>query len=156
MRRKILKIAIIVLVAAFVLAQFVRPDQTAPATIPAETLEASTEVPDDVAAIFARSCADCHTNNTYYPWYSQVAPVNWWLDNHVKEGRRELNFSVWATYADKRKARKLDEICEQVQKGEMPLPSYLWVHRDAGLKPGESERICEWTRAEKAKLPPQQ
>ena len=68
------------------------------------------------------------------------------------DGRREVNFSVWNTYETKRKVRKLDEICEQVETGEMPLPSYLWVHYDAALKPGEAEIICNWTRTEKERL----
>lgn len=152
MLKRIVKIAVVILAAAFVVIQFIRPDHANPPEVAAETLEASTQLPADVGAILSRSCADCHTNRTVYPWYSNVAPFSWYLADHIKDGRREVNFSVWNTYETKRKVRKLDEICEQVETGEMPLPSYLWVHYDAALKPGEAEIICNWTRTEKERL----
>lgn len=155
MIKKIIKIILIVLVVAFIFGQFIRPSHENPPVVEAEILRASTTVPSDVDAILKRSCADCHSNETSYPWYSQITPVNWFLDNHIQDGRRELNTSVWNTYPVKKKARKLDEICDQVEKGEMPLPSYLWIHWDAGLKPGDAQLLCDWARSEKAKLPPE-
>jgi hypothetical protein len=142
--KKIVKIVVIVLVAAFAVAQFVRPNQTNPAVNPAETLEASVPVPGNVEEILKRSCNDCHSNTTSYPWYAQVSPVSWFLDNHIQDGRRELNFSIWNTYTAKRKDKKLDEVCEQVKTGEMPLPSYLWIHRDAALREGDANILCDW------------
>src|SRR4051812_46577174 len=103
--------------------------------VQSETLEASTVVPTDVEAIFARSCADCHSNRTAYPWYSYVSPVSWLLADDINSGRRELNISTWNTTDIKRKVRKLDKICEEVQDGEMPLQSYLWIHWSAKLQP---------------------
>jgi hypothetical protein len=150
--KRIIKIVIIVLAVAFVAIQFYRPDQTLPPENPTETLEASTKVPDDVEMILTRSCADCHSNRTSYPWYSNVSPFSWFLANHITEGRRELNLSVWNTYETKKKTRKLGDICDQVEKGEMPLPSYLWIHWDAKLKPGEAKILCEWTDAEANRL----
>lgn len=152
MLKKILKIAAIVIVAALIVVQFIRPDFTNPPVNEAETLEASVQVPENIKAIMKRSCSDCHTNTTVYPWYSQISPVSWWLKNHIDEGRRELNFSVWATYQPKRKAKKLEEVCEQINEKEMPLPSYTWVHRDAILSAEESKVLCDWATAEKAKI----
>lgn len=145
--KKILKIAAIVLVLALIVAQFIQPDRTNPPVNAAETLEASAAVPEDVKNVFARACADCHTNNTSYPWYAKVSPVSWWMQNHINEGRHELNLSVWATYNDRRKNKKLDEICEQVRSREMPLPSYLWIHRDAKLSDNEINLLCSWTES---------
>ena len=142
--KKILKIVLIVLAVAFVIAQFIRPDQANPAINPAETVEASVQVPDNVEAILKRSCNDCHTNTTTYPWYSQISPFSWFLNNHIQDGRRELNWSVWNTYAAKKKSHKLEEVCEQVKTGEMPLPSYLWIHRDAVLQDGDTNILCDW------------
>jgi hypothetical protein len=152
MVKKILKIAAIVLALAFVAIQFIRPDIANPPEVAGETLEASTQIPADVGAILSRSCADCHSNRTIYPLYSNVAPFSWLLANHIRDGRQELNVSVWNTYDKRRKERKLDDICDQVEIGEMPLPSYLWIHWDAKLKEGEATKICDWTKAEKERL----
>jgi hypothetical protein len=150
--KKTLKIIVIVLVAGFAAIQFVRPDMTNPPVIEAETLAASTALPDDVKNILARSCADCHSQTTNYPWYSYIQPSAWFLADHIAEGRRELNFSIWNTYAPDRKRRKLDEICEQVRSREMPLPSYLWLHGEARLTDAEIRVLCEWTARETEKI----
>lgn len=152
MFKKILKITIIVLVVAFVIGQFIRPNFTNPPVVEAETLAASTEVPADVQSVLSRSCSDCHSNETRYPWYSKVTPFNWFLANHIKDARREMNFSVWNTYTPKKKMKKLEELCEQVEEGEMPLPSYLWIHRDAILAEGEAVMLCNWAKEESARI----
>lgn len=150
--RKALKIIAIVLFVAFVAIQFYRPNRTVPPIVEAETLEASTQVPEAVEQILTRSCNDCHTNKTNYPWYSQIAPASLFLASHVEEGRRHLNFSVWNTYETRRKRRKLDEICEQITERYMPLPSYLWIHWDAKLSDEDIKTLCDWTDSEKAGL----
>jgi hypothetical protein len=150
--KKTLKIIAIVLFIAFIAIQFYRPDRTAPPIVESETLEASTRVPEEVERILIKSCNDCHTNKTNYPWYSQIAPASLFLASHVDEGRRELNFSIWNTYETRRKRRKLDEICEQVTERYMPLPSYLWIHWDAKLSDENIKILCDWAEQEKAKL----
>ena len=155
MIKKIIKIVLVVLALALIIGQFIRPSHVNPPIVQAETLQASTTVPPEVDTILKRSCGDCHSSETSYPWYSQITPVNWFLNDHIQDGRRELNMSVWNTYPNKKKARKLDELCDQVLKGEMPLPSYLWIHWDAALKPGEADLLCNWAKSEKAKLPPE-
>ena len=150
--KKILKIVAVVFVAAFVIAQFFRPDQTLPPTVQADTLEATTQVPANVAQVLKRSCNDCHSNQTVYPWYASITPFSYLLQNHIDEGRSKLNFSVWNTYDAKRKARKLDQICDQVIGGEMPLNQYLWIHRDAKLSDEDKRLLCDWEQAERDKI----
>lgn len=151
--KKFLKIALIALAVIFVALQFKQPDRTNPPENPADTLEARLNVPADVKAVLDRSCADCHTNRTSWPFYSYIAPMSWFVADHVHEGRRELNFSVWGTYEPRRQRRKLNEICEQVESGAMPLESYLIIHRNAKLAPEEAQLLCTWAKAEEAKLP---
>lgn len=154
MLKKILKIVTLVLFIGFVVIQFIRPDFTNPSVNAADTLENSTQLPDNVNQILSRSCADCHSNETKYPWYSKIQPSAWFLKDHIDEGRHELNFSVWNTYEPRRKKRKLDEICEQIESREMPLPSYLWIHGDAKMSDEDIKTLCDWTKAESAKITP--
>ncbi len=146
---KAIKIVIVLLVFAFATLQFFQVDRTNPPIVEAETLAAAVNVPENVQAIFDRSCNDCHSNNTVYPWYSKVQPSGWFVKDHIDDGRRHLNFSVFNTYENKRKVKKLEEICEQVESKEMPLPSYLWLHRDAAMRDGEAKILCDWVEKEK-------
>ena len=151
--RKVLKVIALFLIVGFVAIQFYRPDFTNPPVIEAETLRATTSVPENIRSILKRSCNDCHSNETVYPWYSNVAPFSWSLAEHIVEGRRELNLSVWNTYSAKKKRHKLDEICEQVTTDAMPHEQYLWIHRDARLSEEDKKILCVWAESEKAKIP---
>jgi hypothetical protein len=139
---KWVKSIFIALAVIFVLIQFVRPDRTNPPLDPARKLQA----PPQVAAILDRSCRDCHSNETDWPWYTNIAPISWWLADHVKEGRHELNLSEWNGYTARRKGRKLKEICEQIKDGEMPLPSYVRLHAKAKLSDADRETLCTWAQ----------
>ena len=150
--KKKLKIIALIFFALFLAAQFIRPDRTNTPVVQAETLEAAARVPENVETILARSCNDCHTNTTAYPWYSNVTPFNFFLAHHIEEGRGQLNFSIWNGYETARKRRKLDQVCEQAKEGLMPLPSYLWIHRDAKLSVEDVNLLCDWTDAERANL----
>lgn len=110
------------------------------------------QVPDSVLSILKRSCYDCHSNRTNYPWYVNISPVNLLLAYHVKNGKKELNFSEFSQYNTRRMKSKLSSINEQVEKREMPLDSYLWMHKDAGLTDAEIELIKEWTARAKSAL----
>jgi hypothetical protein len=98
------------------------------------------------------SCYDCHSNHTDYPWYSKITPVNWWLNNHINEGKKELNFSTFSTGSFKRKDKKMKEIDEQVDKHEMPLDSYLWIHKDAKLNDAQRKLIIDWSKTSRQKI----
>lgn len=148
MWRKIFKITFVVVIVALIVVQFIRPNFSNPPVVAAETLYASTEVPNEVQQVLARSCIDCHSNETRYPWYSKISPFSWLLANHIDDGRRELNFSLWNTYSPKKKVRKLEELCEQVEQSEMPLPSYLWIHREAVMADGDAALLCSWAKTE--------
>lgn len=154
MLKKILKITALVLLVGFVVIQFIRPDFTNPPINAADKIENSMQIPENVKTILNRSCADCHSNETKYPWYSKIQPSAWFLKDHIDEGRREMNFSVWNTYEPRRKKRKLDEICEQIEIKEMPLPSYLWIHGEAKLSEEDIKTLCDWTKTESAKIVP--
>lgn len=151
--KKILKIAAIILVAVVIVSQFFRPTFSNPELVAGQSIEDTIAVPAEVQMVLSRSCNDCHSNKTVYPWYSQVTPFNWFLAGHIEEGRAEMNFSEWNTYSAKKKAHKLEEICEMVESGAMPLPSYLYIHRDAALTADQTKMLCDWAKAERAKLP---
>jgi hypothetical protein len=101
-------------------------------------------VPTDVQNILKTSCYDCHSNNTAYPWYNNIQPVAWFLADHVKEGKGELNFSEFATYPIGRQYRKLAEINNEVKDGEMPLSSYTLIHGNAKLNDQQKLAVSNW------------
>ncbi len=150
--KKAFKIFVLLIFAAFIVIQFFRIDKTNPPIAEGNNIEAALAVPADVSMILSRSCADCHSNNTVYPWYSNIQPAAWFLKDHIDEGRRELNLSEFNTYTAKKQKRKLEEICEMVGSTQMPLPSYLWLHRDAALSDSERKAICDWSKAEAEKI----
>ncbi len=117
--------------------QFIRPEATNP------PVEWMADFPPPVAAIFRRSCHDCHSHTTDWPWYSQVAPISWFVRDHVTKGRKKWDYSKWAP-----DPHELGNICREVSSGDMPLPSYTWIHRDAKLSPADIKTICDWTEAE--------
>lgn len=146
------KTALLALLILFVLAQFIRPSMANPPVDEKVTLYAAEPVPSDVHAILDRSCADCHSNRTAWPWYSRIAPVSWMLADHVKDGRKELNFDEWGGYTPRRRARKLQETCEQIKEREMPLETYLPLHPSAKLSEAERESLCRWSAAFRARI----
>jgi len=142
------------LVLALVLGgiQLVQPAKTNPRIHEDRTLQRTLDVPPEVMGIIDRSCRDCHSFKTTWPWYSTIAPISWYLIRDVNEGRRELNFSEWRNYNSKRAAHKLEEMCSEVQKGNMPLKSYRLVHPAAKLSQREKELLCHWTKETRARL----
>lgn len=141
----------IVLIAAAIGIQLVRPARTNPATDPYRTITARTSVTPQAAAVLDRACRDCHSNDTRWPWYSQVAPVSWFVIDHVNHGRRHLNYSDWAQYEPDDAQRLLKNICAFARKETMPLPSYTRVHREARLSDADVAALCDWTHRERVK-----
>ena len=135
------------LVAMLVMGQLIRPTKMNPPVAAGGEIQAQMAVDPAVDAIFSRSCNDCHSNNTVWPWYSNVAPVSWLVWWDVKQGRRELNFSEWASYTPKRVAKKLDETCKELTESEMPPVIYTITHTDAKLSVADVETVCRWTKA---------
>ena len=146
--KKIGKIILIALLIIVVVIQFV------PANLP----ENKTDNPGDIAlastaseevmVILKTSCYDCHSNQANLPWYSKIAPVSWLLAHDMNEGRKELNFSEWGTYPKRRLLKKLEEIGEEVEEEEMPLPIYTVMHGDANLSADQRKLLVDWTKTE--------
>ena len=132
------------LLILFLLMQFIRIDKTNPTFDPKEDFLEAAQVDPDVASVIRRACYDCHSNQTEYPWYSNVAPVSWILKDHIDEGREELNFSEWTTYPVKKQQHKLEECYEMVEEGEMPLKGYTVMHANARLTDGERGELGKW------------
>ena len=129
----------------FVLSQFVRPARTNPVADPARNLLQIRPMPAHVASALDRACRDCHSNDTRWPWYSQVAPVSWFVIDHVNHGRSHFNYSDWSRYDAEESRRLLTAACRLTREQEMPLSSYTWIHRQARLNAADIEAICNWT-----------
>ena len=141
MKRKLLYVLVAVLIGI----QFVRPERTNPPVDPNRTVQAHLPVPEAVTNILKRSCYDCHSNETRWPWYSNIAPISWLIADDVDHGRSHVNFSEWPAEDPKKVRKILDEVCEVVEEGEMPLEAYVWLHPSAKLSEQDVATICEWT-----------
>ncbi|TVZ56063.1 heme-binding protein [Lutibacter sp. Hel_I_33_5] len=141
---KILKKIGWLLLIVFIIAQFFRPDKNEGSYASLDAFIAETNPPENVKKVLKESCFDCHSNVTKYPWYNSVTPINYWLADHVKVGKKKLNFSKWAEYSLKRKEHKMDEVHEEVEKKNMPLDSYTWTHGEANLTQEQIAEIVDW------------
>jgi len=153
MKGSIIKKILLTLAGVFILIQFYRPEKNTGMAHTGQDITATLEVPAAVMKILETSCYDCHSNHTVYPWYTNIQPIGWWMQDHVNEGKEELNFSVFNSYKPKRQQRKLDEIAELVNKRAMPLPSYLYMHRDAKLSDEQIEVLGNWAASQKIIVP---
>jgi len=117
-----------------------------PAVSPSLSIYETQPVPASVRNVLQRSCADCHSNQTVWPWYSYIAPVSWIVANDVHRARGKMNLSEWGTYPPKKRADRLEMICDQVLNDEMPEGAYALVHRNARLTQEERETVCNWTQ----------
>ena len=149
---KILKFSAILLALVFAGVQFVRPARSNPPEVAGRSLEAHVRLTPEVETVLRRSCMDCHSNRTEWPWYSNVAPASWLVVDHVNHGRKHLNFSDWARFDREEAGHVLKSICKEAQGGSMPMPSYTLVHRDARLDGEDVRTLCDWSRAESERL----
>jgi len=142
-----LKIFLILLFIIFIIIQFFRPEKNVSSETLATDFLIDTKANDNIATIIKTSCYDCHSNNTEYPWYAEVAPVSWWMAHHVDEAKEELNFSEWSTFSEKRKRKKLKEMVEELEEKEMPLKTYLPLHPEAKLSNQERVDLIAWIKS---------
>jgi hypothetical protein len=149
---KITKWIVIIVACLFVLIQLKRPTRTNPVSDNSQMIEARAQVPPPVKDILDRSCRDCHSNNTEWPWYTNVAPVSWFIVDHVNEGRKNLNMSEWGKLDRDRQDKKLRQICDEVDDNAMPLSSYTPMHPKAVLSEKDKKTLCDWTAAERQRL----
>ena len=143
---KILKKIGWLLLFVFIIAQFFGPEKNEGKLTSLVPFINETNPPENVQKILNETCFDCHSNVTKYPWYNKITPVNYWLNSHVKEGKRKLNFSKWSEYSLKRKEHKFEELYEEVEKKKMPLNSYTWTHADANLTQEQINEIVTWAK----------
>jgi Haem-binding domain len=133
------------LLGVLILIQFIRPVKNISDD---RTQDISTKyyVPHHINAIFQSACNDCHSNKTVYPWYAEIQPMGWWLNKHVTDGKKDLNFSTFTRLPIAVQNHKLEEVIEMVKEGEMPLPSYtyLGLHSEARLTNEQRELIVAW------------
>lgn len=142
-----LKKILIGLLVALVIIQFFRPEKNESNDI-TQAISKKYELPEEVGQIMKVACNDCHTNKTTYPWYANVQPVAWWINGHIKDGKRHLNFSEFTDLPLAIQNHKFEEVVEMVEEHEMPLPSYtnLGLHSEANLSGEDRKMIMEWAR----------
>lgn len=139
---------IIALLVVLVIIQFIRPEKNISAeTVTAGDISKVHSIPDNVHQLLIKKCYDCHSNNTAYPWYSNVQPVGWWLAHHVDEGKAELNFSEFSTYDKKKADHKLEELIEVMDEGTMPLESYTFLHPETKITPEDKNLLVGWVNS---------
>ncbi len=131
----------------FIVIQFFRIDKNIPTSDSSLDFITVGQVPDDIQHILKNSCYDCHSNQTKYPWYAEIAPLSWWIGHHIEEGREHLNFSEWGNYSEKSKTHKLEECYEEIDEGEMPMTAYSLVHASARLQDPEKGELIRWLKS---------
>lgn len=124
--------------------QFIRPDPNNDDRVMATDFIKTYEVPTQIGSVLRKSCYDCHSNNTEYPWYSYIQPMGWLLNKHIREGKKKLNFSEFGTYSQRKRISKLKSMKNQIEQNKMPLPSYSMVHKKALLASEEKNLIITY------------
>ena len=137
---------------AFIVIQFIRPAKNNSTNINTNDITATYAVPKEVQNILVTSCYDCHSNYTNYPWYANIQPVAWWLNDHVEEGKRKLNFDEFTKYPYYRQYHKLEEVIEEVEESEMPLYSYTIIHGNAKLSDAQKTELIDWAKGIRLKM----
>jgi hypothetical protein len=128
---------------AFIGMQFVRPDRVNPPVMAGASLKAKT--PPHITALLDRACRDCHSNETSWPWYTNISPVSWFVADHVHHGRDHFNYSEWTSYDSDDQDKFLGAMCDLAKRERMPLPSYLLIHRASKLSPDDVTGLCTWS-----------
>ena len=141
---KLLKKIGLFLLLVFIVAQFFSPEKNQGNTEDLTAFLNETKPSPEVKTILETTCFDCHSSNTKYPWYDKITPINFWLNEHVEDGKKHLDFSKWSDYSIKRKDHKFEELAEEVEEKKMPLPSYTWTHGDAKLSDSQIKAVVDW------------
>ena len=147
MIKKILRGTFWILLILFIAIQFYRPARNKATGPFANAIENKYPMPEEVKNILKASCNDCHSNNTVYPWYAEIQPVRWWLDGHITDGKRGLNFDEYLSYPIRKQYKRMEDINELVKKDEMPIKSYLWIHKYAKLNDQQKLSLANWANA---------
>lgn len=145
--KKLLKTIGWLLLVALIAIQFFHPEKNINEGDQQNAITKLHPAPDDVKSILKKACDDCHTNNTVYPWYSKIQPVDWWLNDHVIDGKKHFNLDELGARPAWLRYRKMEELIDEVKEGKMPLDSYTWVHTDAKLTADEKSKLTGWARS---------
>lgn len=140
--RKLIKVVLVLSLISLVIIQFIRPEKNNGGYESVLPFENETRTSSKVAAILKENCYDCHSNQTKYPWYSEIAPISYFLENHVKDGKKHFNVSVWQQYSIKKKEHKLEEVMKMIEENKMPLQSYTLLH--GSISADEKIVLMQW------------
>lgn len=138
------KTIVVAIAGILVIIQFVRPARNYNGQLSEQNMMQLYHTPDTIRRIIQQSCVNCHSNKTSYPWYADVQPVGWWLEYHIRKGKKELNLDGFAGYSKRRRISKLASMKDQVRDGDMPLPSYTWMHKEARLSAVQKHLLTNW------------
>ena len=148
---------LLVLLVLLIIIQFIHPSRNISKGEQPNNISRAFNVPTEVRTVLDKACMDCHSNNTRYRWYFKIQPLDWWLTHHINEGKQELNFDEYTNKPLRYQYHKMESTVDQIKKDEMPLNSYLWVHKDAVLTDSEKNVLISWaqgiTNEMKAKYP---
>lgn len=150
--KKAVRIILMILLVALILIQFFRPAKNISNVIGANNISSKYTIPDTVQNLLKVACNDCHSNNSRYPWYWNIQPVTWFLNDHIQEGKRHLNFAVFTSYPVWKQYKRFNDIKKEVKDGDMPLTSYTIIHRDAVLDEASKLAIENWADASRKQI----
>lgn len=139
--KKFFKWFFIFLVAGFIVIQFIRIDKSVPDYDVSGDFLAIHKPDAKVATLIKNACYDCHSFESKYPWYAEIAPVSWMVGDHIEEGREHLNFSLWSSLESGKQDHKLEESIEEMEKGKMPDPNYIKMHDEANLSESDQQTL---------------
>ena len=151
-KRRPVRIILLFLFFIFIIIQFFQPDKNNNDVLAKDDITTMVSIPDTVQQLMKAACYDCHSNNTKYPWYTDIQPIGWWMENHVEDGKRHLNFNEFAAIPPRngkttreRQLKKLEEVKKTIEEGEMPLSSYTLIHKEARLNKEQKQMIIAWS-----------
>jgi hypothetical protein len=147
-----IKKILISLLLVLVIIQFVKPERNVSENLSVNDISTKYTVPEDVNLILTKACNDCHSNNTVYPWYANFQPVAWYLDHHIKDGRKHFDLSEFMAYEAWKADHKLEELAEEVEENKMPFDEYLWIHGEAELSNEEKSTLMDWAKGIRAEM----
>lgn len=135
------------LLVALIIIQFIHPKKNKAEGSQPNYIGNNFTVPADVKTILEKACNDCHSNNSNYPWYANLQPVHWWMEKHIKDGKKHLNYDEYTNRPLRYQYHKMEETIEMIKEGEMPLNSYTWTHKDAKLSEQEKTKLISWAES---------
>ena len=142
-----IKKILLFLLAGFIVIQFFHPKPNKTKREQPNSIGKTFIIPEDVKTILGKACNDCHSNNTRYPWYSNIQPIDWWMNGHIIKGKKGMNLDEYTNKRLRYQYHKMEDLIEQVKEDEMPLNSFLWIHKNAKLTKDERDKLINWANS---------